>query len=84
MKKISSYNAFILLAMVFMATNMSLSGYLITRSIKAQHQREETLEQIGITKQLLKNQQEAVKSFECILLIQPHDRTAINVEECHK
>lgn len=69
MKRLNDGNLLLLMCGVFAITNFALSAFLISRSFKAQKEREDT--------------QQIVKTFECILLIQPQDRTPDTVKVCH-
>lgn len=56
------------MCVIFVLTNTALSLFLLTRSFKAQTQREST--------------QKLVEDLRCMLLILPQDRTEENLRAC--
>lgn len=73
---------FTLLLGVFLVSNFALSTLIVSLSNRAQNQRKANAELIAEQRDTARKTAIAVKSFECILLIDPQYRTDESLSDC--
>lgn len=69
---------------VFLVSQVALSTLIINLSNRGQRQRLNTQEIIEQLDEVVKQSQSDVKSFKCILLVQPEDRSKAIVRACEE
>lgn len=73
---------FTLLLVVFLVSNFALSTLIVSLSNRAQNQRKANTQLLDEQRATARKTAIAVKSFECILLIEPQYRTDENLTDC--